>query len=41
MPRAGMLSNGATAVFGPGTVIPEAATTLLHELASRLGHPLG
>lgn len=27
---------GAAAVFGPGTVIPQAAETLLHELAERL-----
>ena len=29
--------NGASAIFGPGTVIPEAAVELLEELASRLG----
>jgi len=28
---------GAAAVFGPGTVIAEAAATLLHQLAARLG----
>ena len=30
---------GATAVFGPGTVIPEAALDLLATLAGRLHHP--
>jgi methylmalonyl-CoA mutase len=30
---------GATAVFGPGTVIADAALELLTELARRLGHP--
>ncbi|MFT5232368.1 MAG: methylmalonyl-CoA mutase [Candidatus Krumholzibacteriia bacterium] len=29
--------HGASAIFGPGTVIPEAACTLLNELNSRLG----
>ena len=29
--------HGATAIFGPGTVIPEAAEKLLDELAKRLG----
>ena len=28
---------GASMIFGPGTVIPEAARTLLGELARRLG----
>ena len=28
---------GAAAVFGPGTVIPEAASRILEELAERLG----
>ena len=31
---------GAAAVFGPGTVIGDAAEELLGELASRLGIPL-
>jgi methylmalonyl-CoA mutase len=31
---------GATAIFGPGTVIIEAAITLLEELGRRLGHDL-
>jgi len=31
-------ANGASAIFGPGTVIPEAAATLLHELNRRLGY---
>jgi len=33
-----LLKNGATAVFGPGTVIPTAAKTILVELNKRLGH---
>jgi methylmalonyl-CoA mutase len=32
-----LLSNGASAVFGPGTVIPEAAEKMLVELNKRLG----
>ncbi|MEM8933691.1 MAG: methylmalonyl-CoA mutase, partial [Acidobacteriota bacterium] len=32
-----LLEMGAAAVFGPGTVIPTAAETLLRELAERLG----
>jgi methylmalonyl-CoA mutase len=31
-------SFGAAAIFGPGTVIAEAATDLLRELAARSGH---
>jgi methylmalonyl-CoA mutase len=31
---------GALAVFPPGTVIPDAARDLLHELAAALGHDL-
>ena len=30
---------GASAIFGPGTVIPDAAVTLLECLNQRLGHP--
>ena len=30
---------GATAIFGPGTVIADAAAELLAELSRRLGHP--
>ena len=30
---------GAVAVFGPGTVIADAALDLLDRLAARLGHP--
>jgi methylmalonyl-CoA mutase len=33
-----LLSHGASAVFGPGTVIPTAAKTILAELNKRLGH---
>ena len=33
-----LLKNGAAAVFGPGTVIPGAAKTILAELNKRLGH---
>jgi methylmalonyl-CoA mutase len=33
-----LLTHGATAVFGPGTVIPTAAKTILTELNKRLGH---
>ncbi|MBE2214315.1 MAG: methylmalonyl-CoA mutase [Opitutaceae bacterium] len=33
-----LLKNGATAVFGPGTVIPAAAKTILTELNKRLAH---
>jgi methylmalonyl-CoA mutase len=33
-----LLQNGAAAVFGPGTVIPSAAKTILVELNQRLGH---
>jgi methylmalonyl-CoA mutase len=33
-----LLKNGAAAVFGPGTVIPTAAKTILTELKKRLGH---
>jgi methylmalonyl-CoA mutase len=33
-----LLKNGAAAVFGPGTVIPTAAKTILTELNKRLGH---
>jgi methylmalonyl-CoA mutase len=32
-----LLSNGASAVFGPGTVIPDAAEKMLVELNRRLG----
>jgi methylmalonyl-CoA mutase len=34
-----LFASGASAVFGPGTVIPDAALQLLIELASRLGYP--
>ena len=30
--------HGAAAIFGPGTVIPEAAKVLLEELNRRLGY---
>jgi methylmalonyl-CoA mutase len=30
---------GAAAIFGPGTVIADAAADLLAELSRRLGHP--
>ncbi len=33
-----LYENGAAAIFGPGTVIPEAARELLAKLAKRLGH---
>jgi methylmalonyl-CoA mutase len=33
-----LLGHGASAVFGPGTVIPAAAKTILAELDKRLGH---
>jgi methylmalonyl-CoA mutase len=33
-----LYDRGAAAVFGPGTVIPAAAETMLVELARRLGH---
>jgi len=33
-----LLSHGASAIFGPGTVIPQAAKTILEELNKRLGH---
>ena len=33
-----LYASGASAVFGPGTVIPEAATQLLNELSARLGY---
>ena len=33
-----LLKNGAAAVFGPGTVIPTAARTILTELSKRLEH---
>jgi len=33
-----LLSEGASAIFGPGTVIAEAATQLLETLSERLGH---
>ena len=32
-----LLANGASAIFGPGTVIAEAATQLLGTLSERLG----
>ncbi len=34
-----LFAAGAALIFGPGTVIPQAATTLLDELARRLAHP--
>jgi methylmalonyl-CoA mutase len=34
-----LLAAGATAIYGPGTVIPDAATSLLALLAGHLGHP--
>ena len=33
-----LLSKGASAIFGPGTVIAEAATQLLEALSEKLGH---
>ncbi len=33
-----LLTHGASAVFGPGTVIPTAAKTILTELNKRVGH---
>jgi methylmalonyl-CoA mutase len=33
-----LLAKGASAIFGPGTVIAEAATQLLGALAEKLGH---
>ncbi|MDD7938807.1 methylmalonyl-CoA mutase [Actinomycetospora lutea] len=36
-----LLDNGASAIFGPGTVIAEAATQLLGTLSERLGHGTG
>ena len=30
--------HGATAIFGPGTVVPVAAEKILVELSERLGH---
>jgi methylmalonyl-CoA mutase len=34
-------ASGASAVFGPGTVISQAAAELIRELSRRLGHPGG
>ncbi len=36
-----LLDKGAAAIFGPGTVIADAATQLLETLAERLGHQAG
>jgi methylmalonyl-CoA mutase len=36
--HAALRAAGASAIFGPGTVIAEAARTLLQELGERLGH---
>jgi methylmalonyl-CoA mutase len=36
-----LYAAGATAIFPPGTVISEAAVSLLHKLAGRLGYELG
>ncbi len=33
-----LYEHGASAIFGPGTIIPEAATTILHEIYKRLGY---
>ncbi|WHY55024.1 methylmalonyl-CoA mutase [Peribacillus simplex] len=33
-----LLENGATAIFGPGTVIPQAAKKVLQEIYNRLGY---
>ncbi|NCU16760.1 methylmalonyl-CoA mutase [Pallidibacillus pasinlerensis] len=33
-----LLENGASAIFGPGTIIPEAAKTVLEEIYKRLGY---
>jgi len=35
-----LYAAGATAIYPPGTVIAEAAVSLLHKLAERLGHDL-
>jgi methylmalonyl-CoA mutase len=35
-----LYAAGAAAVFGPGSVVGEAAAQLLHQLAQRLGHSL-
>ena len=35
-----LYAAGATAIYPPGTVIAEAATSLLHKLADRLGYQL-
>jgi methylmalonyl-CoA mutase len=32
------MENGATAIFGPGTVIPQAAKKVLQEIYNRLGY---
>ena len=36
-----LLDKGAAAIFGPGTVIADAATQLLETLSERLGHQAG
>ena len=33
-----LLENGAAAIFGPGTVIPQAAKKVLQEIYHRLGY---
>lgn len=33
-----LMENGATAIFGPGTVIPQAAKKVLQEIYNRLGY---
>lgn len=33
-----LYANGASAIFGPGTVIPVAAGKIVGELGRRLGH---
>ena len=36
-----LYAAGATAIYPPGTVIAEAAVSLMHKLAERLGYELG
>jgi methylmalonyl-CoA mutase len=36
-----LYAAGATAIYPPGTVISEAAVSLMHKLAERLGYELG
>ena len=36
-----LYAAGAKAIFGPGTVIPDAAQELIRDLAKQLGHVAG